>query len=413
MSKKLRYLDFALAQEKSLEIVTPIKATQMLNISDAQGKILACDITCKKNLPAFDNSAMDGFACRFEDAGKSLHVQKVIYAGDKNLSPSLKENECYKIMTGAFVPSDADTIVPIEKCLHVSDESVCIPKDVKKGDNLRLKGEEQKKGDLLLKKGDLLDFSAISLLATQGIVMVEVYKPLSIAVLSTGNELKEPWENSDDEEIYNCNSYALISLLKANGFEADYCGVVPDDLEQSVDFIKNLKNYDVVLTSGGISFGDADFMYEAFLQNGLEVAFHGVNIKPGRPIMMGKMDKTLVICLPGNPLTAMVNMSLLGIPVLSKMQGSAYFYGDCFLAQNTETFYTKKGRVNVVLGKLENGNFTATKNNKYGSGMISLLAYSNALLVTNEQTSVLEKGERVFVLDFNGRFLDKQINIFN
>ncbi len=413
MSKELKYLDFKLAVQKSLEMIEPTKLTQILNLSDAQGKILAKDIKCQKNLPAFNNSAMDGFALKINDAGKKLKIKKTIYAGDKDIVANLNENECYKIMTGAQVPNDADTIVPIENCFIINDKNVQIPQNIKKGANLRFKGEEQKKGDLLLKKGDLLDFAAISLLASQGIVMVEVYKPLSIAVLSTGNELKEPWEVSDDEEIYNCNSYALISLLKDNGFSADYCGVVPDCLEQSIEFIKNLKSYDAIITSGGISMGEADFMYEAFLQNGLEAIFHGVNIKPGRPIMIGKMNQSLVICLPGNPLTAMVNLNLLAIPVLAKMQGSTSFYHDTILAKNQKEFKTKKGRVNVVLGQLNNGGFTVTRDNKYGSGMISLLCESNALLVTDEQTESIGENQEVFVIGFDNKLVEKKSNLFN
>ena len=227
---------------------------------------------------------MDGFAIKFEDAGKTLKINKVIFAGDKGekVKESLSSNECYKIMTGAKVPNDADTIIPIENCIDVTERNVTIPNDIKKGANLRLKGEEQKEGNVLFTKGEELTSSHITLLASQGITMIEVYKQISIAVLSTGNEIKEPWENADEEEIYNCNSFALVSQLKEKGFNATYSGVIPDDLEKSKEFIKNLKNFDVILTTGGISMGDADFVGEAFLQNGLEILFHGVNIKPGR-----------------------------------------------------------------------------------------------------------------------------------
>ncbi len=409
----IKYLDFKLASQKSLELAKPTKLTQMISIENALGKVLASDIICQKNLPAFDNSAMDGFAYSYKNKGKSLKINRIIYAGDKNILPSLKDDECYKIMTGAKVPNDADTISPIEKCFDMSEESVRVSDDIKKGSNLRLKGEEQKSGSVLLKKGEVLNSSAISLLATQGIVMVEVYKSLNIAVLSTGNELKEPWESSDDEEIYNCNSYAIISLLKENGFNATYCGVIPDNLEQSIEFIKNLKSYDVIITSGGISFGDADFMYEAFLQNGLKPAFHGVNIKPGRPIMMGSMDESFVICLPGNPLTAIVNMRLFGLGVLAKIQGNKSFYHDTIRAKNLQEFKVRQGRVNVVLGKLTNGIFKATKNNKYGSGMISLLSESDALLVTGMETSLIKENQEVFVIGFDSKLIQKEVNIFN
>ena len=300
MNKKMNFLDFEDAVQKSLDFIVPSNFTEIISIFNAIGRVLSKDVICVKNLPSFNNSAMDGFAIKFEDAGKTLKINKVIFAGDKGekVKESLSSNECYKIMTGAKVPNDADTIIPIENCIDVNETNVTIPNDIKKGANLRLKGEEQKEGNVLFTKGEELTSSHITLLASQGITMIEVYKQISIAVLSTGNEIKEPWENADEEEIYNCNSFALVSQLKEKGFNATYSGVISDDLEKSKEFIKNLKNFDVILTTGGISMGDADFVGEAFLQNGLEIFFHGVNIKPGRPIMMGKMDKSVVVCLP-------------------------------------------------------------------------------------------------------------------
>ena len=415
MSEKLNFLDFKEAVEKSLDLAIPIAFSEIIPISQALGRVIAKDIICVKNHPSFNNSALDLFAVKFSDAGKTLNINKVIFAGDKGekVKESLWDNECYKIMTGAKVPSDVDTIIPIENCFELTDKTVRIPSDIKKGANLRLKGEEQKEGNVLFKKGEEINSSHITLLASQGLVMVEVLKKISIAVLSTGNEIKEPWENADEEEIYNCNSFALISQLKEKGFDATYCGVIPDNLEDSKNYIKTLKNYDVIITSGGISMGDADFVGEAFLQNGLQTAFHGVNIKPGRPIMMGTMDKSLVICLPGNPLTAMVNIYLFAIPILNKIQGNENIYHDTAFAMNLEQFKTKAGRVNIVLGKLENGGFKVTRNNKYGSGMITALYESNSILVTKESTSEINVAQEVYVIKFNNKLTKQETNIFN
>ena len=152
---------------------------------------------------------------------------------------------------------------------------------------------------------------------------------------------------------------------------------------------------------------------EAFLQNGLEVAFHGVNIKPGRPIMMGKMQNTVVICLPGNPLTAMVNIYLFVIPMLKKLQSETSINHGFIKAVNKKEFKTKSGRVNVVLGKVQNGDFFVTRDNKYGSGMITVLYESNAILVTNEQTSTITLNQEVKLLDFNGKFFEEKVDILN
>jgi len=415
MTKQLNYEDFCEARKKSLNLVTKTNLTEIVSLWDALNRVLSKDIVCIKNLPSFNNSAMDGFAIKFEDAGKTLTINKTIFAGDckESVEESLNSGECYKIMTGAKVPADADTIIPIENCFDVTKTSVRIPDDVKKGSNLRLKGEEQQLGNIMFKTGEVLNSSHIILLASQGIMTVEVYKKLSIAIVSTGNELKEPWQISNDEEIYNCNSFGLISLLKQIGFDATYGGVIPDNLQHSIEFINSLKNYDVIITTGGISLGEADFVEEAFLSNGLDVLFHGVNVKPGRPIMIGKMDKTIVMSLAGNPLAAMINMYLFVLPVLNKYQGSDYIYHDVVKATNQKEFKTKAGRVNLVLGSLTQGNFTVTRNNKYGSGMITALYESNSILVSEKNTSKIEVGQEVFVIKFENKLIKNTVNIFN
>ena len=413
------YLDYERAVLKSLKYAKKADLKEIINLEDSIGRVIAKDIFCVKNLPSFNNSAMDGFAIKAKDAGQTLKVLTTIFAGD-NVEASLKEGQCYKIMTGAKVPSDVDTIIPIENVLSFQNDEVSIKDDVKIGSNLRVKGEEKAVDNTLFSKGEELTSGMIAVLASQGITMIEVYKKLSIAVVSTGNELKEPWQEANEDEIYNCNSYALFSLLKEKGFEATYTGVVPDSLEESVTFIKSLKSYDVIITTGGISMGDADFVGQAFLDNGLETIFHGVNIKPGRPIMMGVMNKeskivkqTFVMCLPGNPLTAMVNMHLFSIPVLRKIQGYTAFYHDFEIGVNEQNFKVKQGRVNVVLGDQKTGGFRVTRNNKYGSGMITVLSESNSIVVTNEGKAFIDAGQNVKVIKFNCSYIKEQTNIFN
>lgn len=159
--------------------------------------------------------------------------------------------------------------------------------------------------------------------------------------------------------------------------------------------------------------GDADFVADAFLKNGLEVAFHGVNIKPGRPMMMGNMDNSLVICMPGNPLTAMVNINLFVIPMLKKLQGENAFYHGYIKAINQSSFKTKIGRVNIVLGRVQNGNFYVTDNNNYGSGMITAFYKSNSILVTNASTSNIQSNQDVKIIDLNGIYFEEITDILN
>ncbi len=407
-----KYLDFDLALSQSLQHAKASTLKEIVSLDKALGRVFSSDIVCVKNLPSFNNSAMDGFAIKAEDAGKELNVVKTIFAGESH-EACLKHDECYKIMTGAKIPDDADTIIPIENIESYENDRVKIPKDVKKGSSFRVKGEEKAVDDLLFSKAQEINSSIIAVLASQGITMVEVYKKISIAVVSTGNELKEPWQDADEDEIYNCNSFALTSLLSEKAFDATYIGVVPDDLQKSIDFVKSLKNYDVIITTGGISMGDADFVGEAFKQNKLKTIFHGVNIKPGRPIMMGTMDNTFVICLPGNPLTAVVNMHLFVVPVLRKIQGHDKYYHNIENAQNIKEFKTKEGRVNIVLGTCNKGDFEVTQNNKYGSGMITVLTQSNSIVVTDKDRTLTQENCSVKTINFNCSYLKEPSNIFN
>ncbi len=406
------YVDFRDAVALVFENGKENSLSENVTLDMAYGRVLAEDIKCVKNLPSFNNSAMDGFAIKASDAGKELVVLKSVYAGERH-EASLSEGECYKIMTGAQVPSDVDTIIPIENVESFKDNRVKIPATVKKGDALRLKGEECELGATLFSKGEEVTPSVIAVLASQGIMNIQVKRPLSIAVVSTGNELKEPWEVASEDEIYNCNSFAVISILKEKGFEASYIKVIPDNLEDTVAFISELKSYDIIITSGGISMGDADFVGRGFEANGLETLFDGVNIKPGRPIMMGKMDKTFVICLPGNPLTAMVNLYLFVIPALRKIQGHKNYYHNIELAKNSTDFKTKSGRVNVVLGTLQEGVFSATRGNRYGSGMVSVMHESNAMLITDESSSLFNELDSLKIIKLDGDYLSEEIVIFN
>ena len=408
----LDVLSFPDAQARALEACRTTQATETILIDRLLNRVLAEDILVKKNLPSFDNSAMDGFAFRYKERGRTLRVKKRIFAGEKPVA-ELSPGECYKIMTGAQVPSDADTIVPIEDCSHVTETEVAIPEDIRQGNAFRPKGEEQKEGNVLFEKGEFITPAHIALLSAQGIMAAKVYKQLQIAVLSTGDEIKEPWEEASEDEIYNANAFAITSLLQKYGFAPTYAGAIPDDLEETVSLIAKLKSYDVIITTGGISMGDADFLEEAFVKNGLSPLFHGVNVKPGRPTMMGTMQQSFVMAMPGNPLTAMINTFLLSLPVLFKMQGSSRYMHDFVYAKNIQAFKMRPGRNNIVLGKMEDGTFHVTRNNKYGSGMLTPIVESNALAIFNEEVSSVKEEEFIKVILFESLPLAKENDSIN
>lgn len=396
---KEQAVSFDEAIKLSLALATTKPHKEWVSIFDACGRTLAHEITCKKNLPSYNNAAMDGFAFKYEEGIHELSIKATIFAGNV-LSPCLDATSCYKIMTGAKVPDDADTIIPFEDCSFYDERRVVLPTSVKKGNALRLKGEEARVGVTLLEEGLRLSSRDIALLASQGISMVEVYKKLHIAVFSTGDELKSPWENATEDEIYDINALALISLLGEHGFVAHYCGVIPDNLDAATAYFSRMKQYDVLVTSGGVSMGEADFVEQALLANGFEASFHGINIKPGKPTMMGKMGETVVASMPGNPLAAYVNAFLFLIPLLRKLQGEKKFHFEAITVTNQETFKIKSGRVNLVLGESTTDGFTVFDQNKYGSGMVKPLIKSNSLWISDEKTNSVEAGERISIIRF-------------
>lgn len=389
--------DEAIALSLDLASSNPYKA--WVNIFDALGRTLACEVICKKNLPSYNNAAMDGFAFKYEEGLSELRINTTILAGSV-VEACLGMHECYKIMTGAKVPSDADTIIPFEDCISYDETKIVLPSSIKKGNALRLKGEEERVGSVLLEEGTSLSSREIALLASQGISMVEVYKKLQIAVFSTGNELKSPWESANEDEIYDINALSLLSLLAEYGFIAHYCGVIPDNLEAATVYFSQMKQYDVLVTSGGVSMGEADFVERALLANGFNASFHGINIKPGKPTMLGKMGETIVASMPGNPLAAYVNAFLFLIPLLKKLQGEKNFNFNTIKATNTESFKVKSGRVNLVLGTYANGEFHVFGANKYGSGMVKPLVSSNALWISDEEMSSVEANQDIKILLF-------------
>jgi len=378
-------------------------------VENSLGEFVAEDIVAKRDAPVFSNSAMDGFGFKNSE-NKKLKVIKTIYAGDKYEDFEIKNDECVRIMTGAKVPKEVDTIIPIEKCVEVNDKYIVIP-EIKKGANIRLKGEEITKGEILIKKGEEITPEMVALLTSQGIINIKTFIKPKIAILSTGNELKEPWEEADEEEIYNVNSHAIKALLKRNYFEADLIGIVPDTLEKTIEFIQNLKNkYNIIITSGGISFGDADFIYEAFLKNGLKSFFHGIMVKPGRPTMVGIMDETFVFALPGNPLSSYLNAFALMIPTLRKLSGAKKYFYNFVYAKNRSEFKVNSKKDHTILGKLECGEWEVYKNYKYGSGMVTALSNSNSLVILGKKEKV--KKEILKVIPFNIGFCEKS-DFFN
>ncbi len=387
------------------------KKSEVVTIEEALYRVLSEDIYAVRDLPPFNNSAMDGYVFSYSQKEKKLKIIDTILAGDHK-ERRVNDGECYKIMTGAKVPESCDRVIPVELAA-IEGDYLIVNQDIKEGNAVRLKGEELRKGERILKAGELLSPAKIALLASQGIVKVSVFKKLTVAIASTGNELKEPHEEAREGEIYNINAINIKMHLKALGFDADYLGSIPDDLEGSIKFIEQFKQYDVAITTGGVSKGDADYTEKAFLVNGLNELFKGIKVKPGHPTLFGMMEHTFVMAMPGNPLAAIVNILLLGVPVLCKLQGrEEMFYKTCRVRMAKE-LRLKPGRANIVLGNLKDGSFYPYKNNKYGSGMISPLAQSDAIVLFGEDKSFIEEKSEIEAVLLNQIHFTQHLKYIN
>ncbi|MDA3967867.1 molybdopterin molybdotransferase MoeA [Helicobacter sp. WB40] len=383
--------------------------TQILPLSSLNKRILSEDIICQKSLPAFDNSAMDGFACCLSD--RQSKVIGTILAGDFS-SLSIKSGESIKIMTGAKIPNGADFVVPFEEVEGgFSAEKIVLNKEYQKGQNIRIMGEEVSKGNILLSVGDELDSSALMILASQGISHASVYEKLKICVFSSGDELKEPWESAADYQIYNSNTTMIIENLKEVGIECSYGGVLRDDKDSIRAILDSA--YDVIFTTGGASKGEADFMREILSENG-EFIVDFINIKPGKPIMVSKYrsknrDK-FIVALPGNPLASCVLLKFLIIPFLRQLSGASAHYLQYISLKNTESF-RKKNRVEAMLGDIKNGEFSVVRG--YTSGEILPIFRSSAIAIFSQDRCDIESKDQIKILPFKSLWGKIESNYIN
>jgi molybdopterin molybdotransferase len=403
--KQFTLLDPVEAVNLALENTRPITQNEMVSIFDALHRILAGNILCRKSLPAFDNSAMDGYAVKLADAGKTVTIKSTIFAGDLPENVVIEEGSVHKIMTGAFVPESTEAIVPFEDAEVIDESTVKLPDKLKSGKQIRRLGEEIMAGETILEAGALITPAHIAVLASQGITQIPVFRKLRIGVLSTGSEIKEPWEEAAPHQIYNSNSAAIYASCLEMGHEASYLGAIPDDKELFKAKVREFQGYDVIFTSGGVSVGDADFTEEVFVSEGMRKIVHGMALKPGKHAMYGIIGNTTVIGLPGNPLSSLAVFMLFATPVLARMQGRSHVRQSVALAKVAKSFRFKGNRANLILGTVSNGEFTATDDYAYGSGMLTPITRSNCFIVAAKGVDGFEAGDTVRVVmpfTFNG-----------
>jgi len=387
----------AVTVEKALELIyTNIKqkSLKIVPIEEALDLVLAEDIIATHNLPPYDNSAMDGYAVKIVDSAKDVKVIHTIFAGD-NSQEELNAGSGIKIMTGARIPMGTQCIVPIEDTTPC-DDGVTLPENLVISKHIRLSGEDIKKGEKLLHCGDRLSAHKITLLASQGISHIKVHKRPKVALFASGNELKMHFEQVEAYQLYNTNTPTLLARAAELGCEVDFIGTSIDTLEDIKAHVKSALDSDLIITSGGVSVGDADFTKEAFGAFGYEILFDKIEIKPGKPTTFGKIGDTLVLNLPGNPLAAALNFELFGQSIILALSGDKSRFLNTINAKMKGDYRLRAGRRTLVPGFFDGEYFEACEH--FAPGMVSPLANANGYIMINQECGFLESESSVKVI---------------
>ena len=368
------------------KVLTPMTATERVHIRAALGRVLAEDIISPLDVPGHDNSAMDGWAYRHADidAGGATRMKRIgtSYAGKPYLGP-VGKGECVRIFTGAVMPADCDTVAMQERVTE-DDAGVHIANDLKAGQNRRFRGEDLKTGATALKKGSLFSPAALGLVASLGIAEVSVYRKLRVAFFSTGDELKSIGSALGPGEIYDSNRYTIYGMLERAGCEPIDLGNFVDSPEAIRNaFQRASANADVVITSGGVSVGEADFIKQMLNELG-EVLFWKIAMKPGRPMAYGTVGGAHFFGLPGNPVAVMVTFYQFVRPALATLQGRTdYVLPPMVKATLVNKIKKMPGRTEFQRGVLTitaNGVEVKTTGDQ-GSGILSSMTQANCFVV--------------------------------
>ena len=401
--KGLMPLDQALT--KMQDALTNVCDSLSLALPDALGYTLAEDIQSPLNVPPFNNSAMDGYGVKHRDlincsADNAVTLKQVgkSFAGAP-YSGELEAGCCIRIMTGAVVPSCVDTVVMQERTT-VKDDLISFAQCPPLADNVRLAGEDLKQGQSVLSKGHKLTPRDIPLLASLGLAQVTVFRKLKVAVISSGDELKSLGEPLTQGDIYDSNRYSIIALLSRLNVEVIDFGIIRDDR----DLIRNAlieadQQADVVITSGGVSVGEADFIKEILGELGT-IGFWKLAIKPGKPFAFGKLPNSVFFGLPGNPVSAMVTLYQLAVPAMATLSGIKPQAAIRFNATAKQAFRKSAGRTDFQRATYsvdENGLLIVESTGSQGSGVFSSMSQSNCFVVLEQERGNVQAGEVVTI----------------
>lgn len=396
------------ALEQMLSRIVPVTESQTIPLLQANGRITASPVTSPIDVPGFDNSAMDGYAVRMSDLakGNALTVAGKAFAG----APYTGEwpaGTCVRIMTGAPVPLGAEAVVMQEET-EVTESGVRVNAPVKKGQNIRLRGEDIRSGASVLPAGKKLTAAELPLIASLGIPTVEVVRKVRAAVFSTGDELCLPGQPLGDGQIYDTNRLAVHLMLAQLGCEVIDLGIIPDDPQAlRAAFIEADSRADVVISSGGVSVGEADYTKQLLEELG-EVGFWKLAIKPGKPFAFGRLQNSWFCGLPGNPVSAALTFYQLVQPLLAKLSGQQ---GNALpprsRARTVGRLKKSPGRLDFQRGIVragEDGQLEVLSTGHQGSHIFSSFSQANCFIVLERERGNVEAGEWVDVEPFNALF---------
>jgi molybdopterin molybdotransferase len=390
-----------------LDLVEPVDGTERVFVRNALGRVLAEDVVSTVNVPGHDNSAMDGYALRFADLAMegetTLTLAGTTFAG-RAFEGRVEAGQCVRIMTGGVIPAGADTVV-IQEVVRTENERIVVPPKQRQGQHIRRAGEDLRAGTPAIRAGKLIRPAELGLIASLGIAEFSVRRRLRVAFFSTGDELCSVGTPLKEGEVYDSNRYTLFGMLTRLGCEAIDLGVVRDEpaaLEAA--FHQAAAQADVILTSGGVSVGEADFIRGLMARLG-EVAFWKIAMRPGRPMAFGKIDDAWLFGLPGNPVAVMVTFYEFVREALLKMMGVAPVEPLPQFRVPCVTLLKKRpGRSEFQRGILfqEQGEWKVRATGSQGSGVLRSMSEANCIIVVEQERGNVEPGELVGVQPFEG-----------
>jgi molybdopterin molybdotransferase len=390
-------------------LVEPVQQREDAAIFDALDRVLAQDLVSPISVPPHDNSAMDGYAFDGSqlkpDAPLSLEVVGTALAG-KAWQGAVAAGQCLKIMTGAIMPAGLDTVVPQEFTQPADDGRIVIPPGLMRpGDNRRFKGEDLQEGKAALRRGERLTPAACGLVASLGIGTVSVVRRLRVAYFSTGDEILSVGDAPREGAVYDSNRYTVFGLLRRLGCEVIDLGVVRDEpalLEAA--FRDAAARADAIITSGGVSVGEADYT-KAMMKKLGDVAFWKIAMRPGRPMAVGRIGPAILFGLPGNPVAVMVTFLAFVRPALLRMMGCTADTLPLLKARSQEPIRKKAGRTEYQRGRVttaSDGSLQVRTTGNQGSGVLSSMVQANGLIVLHHQQGNVAVGDEVDVMMFEG-----------